>query len=270
MRLLRRILITLVVTLAVVFVGVYWIAPVALSFYAAKKAPSVARIVPTDLKDKSVSETPGAKLSYFGYEFEVPWSDLDETQTKLYPKDKPTKNRVDLHFSSGLRLVVTAVPPREFVNGLPENFKVSPQAIESAFGRETMRSDYSFVKAVYEFTPDRMDHWAFSHGVFNRDEFLLIIKSIVPVKAAESGIFNVQNQSYKGFQQGNPKIRQDGIIVDLYSDEGGVEMIFLQKDYKGSAGVTQPEINRIVQTLRKVSQNEATSPRIAQRDGQGH
>lgn len=111
MRLLRRILIPLVVTLAIVFVGVYWIAPVALSFYAAKKAPLVARIVPTDLKDKSVSEVPGTKQAYFGYDFEVPWSDLDETQTKLYPKDKPEKFRVDLHFHSGLRLVVSAAPP---------------------------------------------------------------------------------------------------------------------------------------------------------------
>jgi hypothetical protein len=255
-RLFRRILITLVVTLAVVSVGVYGIAPVALSFYAAKKAPAVARVIPTTLKDKSVSGAPGTKLSYFGYEFEVPWSDLDETQTKLYPKDTPIKNRVDLHFSSGLRLAVTAVAPREFVNGLPENFKVPHQAIESVFGRDTMRSDYSFVKAVYEFTPDRMNHWAFSHRGVNRDEFLLVIKSIVPVKAAESGIFNVQNQSYRGFQQGNPQVRQDGIVVDLYSDEGTVEMIFLQKNYKSSTGVTQPEINRIVQSLRKTPQIE--------------
>jgi hypothetical protein len=262
-RLLRRILITVVVALAVVFVGVYWIAPVALSFYAAKKAPPIARIVPTELKDKSTSQVPGTELSYFGYQFEVPWCDLDDTQTKLFPKDKPTKNKVDLHFSSGLRLVFTALPSREFANGLPENFKVSPQAIESVFGRDTMKSDYSFLKAVYEFTPDRMHHWAFSQRGLNRDEFLLIIKSIVPVKAAETGIFNIENQSYKGFQQGNPQVRQDGIIVNLYSDEGGVEMIVLQKDYKSSTGVTQREINRIIQSLRKAPQEAAQSPQIS-------
>jgi len=113
-RLLRRILITVVITLAVILVGVYWVAPVALSFYAARKAPAVARIVPTDLKDISVSQAPGAKLSYVGYEFEVRWSDLDETQTKLYPTDKPEKTRVDLHFRSGLRVWVTAIPPRSW------------------------------------------------------------------------------------------------------------------------------------------------------------
>src|SRR5579863_9482415 len=113
MRLLRH-LATSVVTLAVILAGIYWIAPIGLSFYAARKALPVARIVPTELKDHSVSQAPGTKLSYLGYEFEVPWNDLDEAKTVLYPKDKPQKTRVVLAFQSGLRLMVTAVPPREF------------------------------------------------------------------------------------------------------------------------------------------------------------
>jgi hypothetical protein len=263
MRLLRRVLITLVVTLAVIFVGVYWIAPVALSFYAAKKAPPIARIVPTDLKDKSVSEGPGKKLSYFGYEFEVPWSDLDETQTKLYPKEKPEKTKVDLYFRSGLRLLVSTTPPREWAKQLTE-MASNPHGIESIFGRETMKSDYSFVKTLYEFSPDKMHHWAFLQRGQIRDEFLLSIKSIALPKSAETGIFNIENQSYKGFQAGNPQVRQDRIIVDLYADEGSVEMIFFQKDYQSSAGVTQPEINRIVQSLCRAPQNESGIQRIAQ------
>jgi hypothetical protein len=264
-RLLRRILITVVVTLAVTFGGVYWIAPVALSYYAAKKAPPVARIVPTDLKDKSVSEAPGTKLSYFGYEFEVPWSDLDETQTKLYPKDKPEKFIVDLHFHSGLRLVVSAAPPRVWANGTTDAEKGAVLAVASAFGQEAIKSDYSFEKAVDEFTPKKMHYWSLSPRVHYSEQWVLISKSIMLSRSAETGIFNVQNQGYKGFQKGNPQVRQDGIIVDLYSDEGGVEMKFLQKDSKNPAGVTQPEINRIVRSLREAPQNESTTPRIAQR-----
>ena len=96
MKLAKQILLTVVITLAVIFVGVEWIAPVALSFYASQKAPAVARVVPTDLKDHSVSNAPGRKLAYVGYEFEIPWNDLDEAQTKLYPKDKHDKFRADL------------------------------------------------------------------------------------------------------------------------------------------------------------------------------
>jgi hypothetical protein len=252
-----------VVTLSVVFVGVNWIAPAALSFYAAKKAPQIARVVPTDLKDNSVSEARGKKLSYFGYEFEIPWNDLDKSQITLYPKDKPEKTRVELRFRSGLRLLVTAIPPRRWSGSLAENFDVSPQAIEAGFGHETMKSDYSFIKTLYEFTPDKMNHWVAFQRAHTRDEFLLIIKSIALPKAAETGIFNLQNQNYRGFQQGNPQVRQSEIVADLYSDEGSVELIFLQKDYRSSSGVTQPEINRIVQSLHKATPETPTVRRIA-------
>lgn len=265
MRLLKRVLITLAVTLAFVFVGVYWIAPTTLSFYAARKVPPVARIVPTELKDKSVSDAPGTKVSYFGYQFEVPWSDFDETQTKLYPKDRPEKTKVVLQFRSGLRLLVSAAPPGVWAKQLSTEFNAAPQDLELLFGRETMKSDYSFTKTLYEFSPDKMNHWVSARRGMTKDEYLLLIKSIALPKSAETGIFNIQNQSYQGFQQGNPQVRQDEILADLYSDEGGVEMIFLQKDYKNSAGVTQSEINRIVLSLRKVSRNESTSPRIAQK-----
>ena len=261
MKLLRRILLTAFIILAVIFVGVQWIAPVTLSFYAARKAPPVARVVPADLKDKSVSETPGKKLSYFGYEFEVPWSDLEETQTKLYPKDKPNKTRVDLHFRSGLRVLVTAIPPRSWATELSTDFNVHPQRVESSFGK----SDYSFVKTLYEFTPEKMNHWSLSLRVHDREEFLLLVKSIALPRSAETGIFNLQNQSYKGFQDGNPQVRQDEIVVHLFSDEDSVEMIFLQKDYQNPTGVSQTEINRIVQSLHKATQVGAAVSQMAKR-----
>jgi hypothetical protein len=249
-----------VVTLLVIFVGVNWIAPVALSFYAAKKAPTIARVVPTDLKDKSVSNAIGTKGSYFSYEFEIPWTDLDETQTKLYPKDKPEKTKVMLEFHSGLRLLFSAVPPRVWANQLSEEMKLSPQAIDSIFGPGVSKSDYSFVKAMYEFTPDKMDHWSFSRSSVNKDEMLLIIKSIALPKTAESGIFDIQNKFYKGFQQGDPAAHPDKIVVDLYSDEGGVELIFFLKD-KGNHIVTQSEINRIIQSLHKATPSESIAAR---------
>lgn len=262
MRLLRRILLALAIILAVVFVTMHWIVPVALSFYAAHKAPAIARVVPIDLKDHTISTITGKSLSYLGYQFEVPWTDVDETQTKLYPTDKPVKTMVDLRFRSGLRLLMSSIPPRSLVNDLPKNMNVTPQAIESAFGRETMKSDYSFVKTVYDFTPDKMNHWSFGGSGMNRDESLLIFKSIIPAKSAETGIFNLQSPGYQGFQQGSAELKQDRIILDLYSDEGSVEMIFFEKDYKNPAGVTQPEINRIVQSLRRASQNPSNEPQI--------
>ena len=114
--LFRRILVTFILSCVFGFVGAYWIVPVAVSFYSANKLPATAKVVPTDLQDHSVSQAPGTRLSYVGYDFEVPWTDLDNAKTTLYPKDKSEKNEVILTFRSGLRLAVTAVPAKEFAH----------------------------------------------------------------------------------------------------------------------------------------------------------
>ena len=257
MKLLPRILLTIAVALAVIFVLVHWVAPVALSFYAARKAPAVARVVPTELKDHSMADAPGSKLAYAGYEFEVPWNDLDDAQTKLYPTNAAEKNRADLHFRSGLRLIVTAIPACEWTKNLATELKVPQQRVEAAFGAEAMKSDYSFVKTIYEFTPDKMNHWQAFHGTHGRDQWLLILKSLMPLKAAESGIFNIQNQDYRGFQQGDPQMHPDGVAINLYRDDGSIEMLFRTKDYHITSGLTQAELNRVIGSVRRVSPNSA-------------
>ncbi len=259
MRIARRVLITVAVTLAVLYTTIYRIAPVALSLYSSRKAIPITRVVPTDLKDHSLSGAHGAKLSYVGYEFEVPWNDLDESKTRLYPTDKLDKRMARLYFRSGLQLVVTMIPPHSMADQMMKtDIKMAPQAFAAVFGQQAADSDYEFMKRVFEFSPSRMHPWALSTVVASREEVLLVTKSIVPSKPAETGIFNVRNTSYQGFQQGNPEVRQDALILSLYSSSGGVEFLFFQKGYR--PGVTQPEINRIVQSLHRAAFAEPSHP----------
>jgi hypothetical protein len=237
---LRRALVTLVISCGVIFAGAFWVAPMALSYYAAKGMPAVASVTPTDLSDHSVSQAAGLRLSYVGYDFEVPWTDLDEAKTTLYPKEKSEKTEAVLAFHSGLRLTVTAVPAREFARQFASDFATSPQ--------QAPTSDYVLARDIYDFSPDKMHYVSLSSDIHSRDQAMLNMKSILPSKPAETGIFNIQNASYKGFQQGNPQIRQNTLLVNLYSDDGSVQVKFWQKDYP--AGVTQAEINRIVQSLQ--------------------
>jgi len=266
MKLARRILVTVVVTLSIVVVCLYWVVPTALSFYYARNALVITKVVPADLKDLSVSQAPAVRLSYVGYDFEVPWTDLDDSKTKLYPESRPEKTMAVLSFRSGLRLMVMAGPPPSFADQFVRDMKMSPQAFEAVFGHDAAASDYAFAKRVYEFTPVRMHHWTLSSPIFAREEVLLMVKSIMPSKPAETGIFNIRNQDYQGFQQGDPRIRQDRLQLDLYSGDGGFEITFFQKDYASPLGVTQPEINRIVQSLHKTSPSGPVAPRLARND----
>jgi len=254
MRSLRRILTTIVIALGVIAFVAFWVAPVALSFDAARKAPPAARVVPTDLKDLSVSRVPGTKVSYVGYEFEIPWNDLDESQTRSVPKDHP--EMVALVFRSGLHMIVSASPPRLFPNEVAREWKLSPQNVESIFGRGAAQSDYNFLRNLYEFTPDKMHLWALSPTVHYREQFLLMGKTAcLSGFSADTGIFNVENQNYRGFQLGDPQAHPRRLSVHLYSDRGNVELVFAGTDKRAPVAVTQPEINRIVQSLRKVHQD---------------
>ncbi len=250
MRLLIRILTTVIITLGVIAFGAFWVAPVALSFDAARKAPPVARVVPTGLKDLSVSQVPGTKVSYVGYEFEVPWNDLEETRTRSVPKDNPYM--VGLVFRSGLHLIVSASPPRMLPKEFAREWKLSPQQLESVFGRGVSQSEYSFLENLYEFTPDKMHRWALTPSVHYREQMLLMLKTtFLSGFSADTGIFNIQNRSYRGFQLGDPQAHPRRLAVQLYSDDGAIELTFGGNGREPFA-VTQPELNRIVQSLRKV------------------
>lgn len=262
MRIVRRILITIVVTLTLIFIGIYYVSPVALSFYGSSKAIPITRIVPTDLRDLSVDSSVGQKLSYLGYEFEVPWADLAESKTLLFPKDKLEKTRVILTFRSGLRLMATKCTPHEMADEFMRgDIKMTPPAFAAAFGPEAVDSDYEFTKRVMEFSPDRMHHWSLGPPIHAQEQVLLITKSILPAKSAESGIFNVHNDTYQGFQQGNPEAqsaKKDGIILTLYATDDTFEVVFAQKESTHS--ISQPEINRIIQSLHR---SESKGPAVS-------
>jgi hypothetical protein len=247
LRILRRILIGLAVTGMLIIVFVYWLFPIGISIWTMRTAPKRARVVPTELKDFSASQEIGSKFDYFGYEFELPWTDIDTTR-------QSSPNHVVITFLSGLQVSATAVPAKELVNTVATSwFRMSPGDFQSQLGYEATRSDYEFLKRLYAFTPRNMNLWAFSPSVHYRDSTFLRIKYMVLLPwAADSGIFYVGNQDYSGFQQGSPQARPVGIIVDLYADSGGVEVIFNQEKYRDSSGVTQREINRLIQSLHRV------------------
>ena len=252
MKKLLRISLVVLSILALVTVLFYWAAPVALSIWAARKAPSRARLVPVELPDTSVSSVAGSRLSYFGYEFELPWSDVDPSRSKADPK----LNRAVINYRSGLQVQVNALPPKEFINAVATTY-TSPQLFEpfvaAQFGREACRSDFEFLKRLYDFTPEKMHFWAASSAVHVREIMLLKIKyTALSQWAADSGIFNVRNAQYRGFQQGSPNARPTGILVSLYSEDGGIEFVFAQQNYANPAGVSQAEINRVIQSVRKV------------------
>jgi hypothetical protein len=81
-------------------------------------------------------------------------------------------------------------------------------------------------------------------------QMLLIIKAISMPDAA-SGIFSIQTQNFKRFQFENPQMRPSRITVELFSNDGGVHLMFFQKP--GAPRISQAEINRVIQSIDRVN-----------------
>jgi hypothetical protein len=170
MRSLRRVVLIVLGALALLALCAGYIVPVGWSIYSAHRTarefPNVNQ-VPVALPDLSVSHSPGTKLSYLGFEFEVPWTDLDVTQTKQTP------GRVVLEFHSGLILSLAIGPPNEWQHLSHE--KWHPE--EALFGREVSSSDYRMFKALYSITPSRLYRLSFHPASYYRDDILLTLKA---------------------------------------------------------------------------------------------
>lgn len=211
----------------------------------ARKMP-VVRITPTELPDSSVSRTIGRKLSYFGYEFEVPWDDIDESKSRVVGG-----NRAIICFRSGNVLSVWSGSPHEFVATALSSGKIDREIFRQMYGDAALQSDYAFHRIMLEATPNKITPFVPKRQAVS-ESVLMLMKAISAPRCADSGIFAVRAGEFKGFQYGRPQNAASYLNVDLYSDSGSLDFIFGHKN-DAAAPLTQGDVNRILQTLHKVS-----------------
>jgi hypothetical protein len=243
--------------IAVILVGVYaWLfgfqtVSALLVRYEYRKLPDTAK-TPVALADLSISTVPHKKVTYFGYEFELPWDDLDES------KDKTTGQIHVGAFRSGNAFWFSTFPPKSFVNEVMETSKLGPQGFRQLYGDAAVESDYGFNKIMLQMTPSKITPFV-SRRQAVTGQMLLLIKGI-SMPRAESGIFSIQTPEFQGFQFESPQSRPFKITDYLYSNEGGVDVMFFQKAGGSAPSISQAEINRVIQSIHKVpTQNVASN-----------
>jgi len=213
--------------------------------YEYRRIPA-AKETPVALSDLSVSSVPHKTVTYFGYEFELPWDDVDEEKSR-------TAETVHVHvtaFRSGNAFWFSTFPAREFVKNVVEKTNLTPDEFRQVYGNEAFESDLGFMRTMLQITPRDMTPFMPKRQA-GASTTLLLIKAI-SVPEAESGIFLIRTTDFQGFQLGNPQSRPPRIREDLYANDAGIEFIFFQG--RGtSPNVSQGEINRILQSVRKTS-----------------
>ena len=212
--------------------------------YLYRKSPEAWQ-TPVALPDTSISSIPHKKISYFGYEVELPWDDVDEEKGKTIGTVHVTS------FLSGNEFLFSTFPPKDFVNEIVKTGKFDPATFRQIYGDDASQSDYGFHSAMLRITPDSIDPFMSRRDAV-RDSTLLVIKAIA-TPACQSGIFEIQVSDLRGFQFESPLARPARITAELFGEDGGIDVGYYQKPGGSARSITQPEINRVLQSIHKVS-----------------
>ena len=211
----------------------------------ARKMPVVKR-VPVELQDLSVSQASGKKLTYFGYEFEIPWDDIDEAKSRTVGD-----NKAIVFFKSGNVLSVVINPPRQFVNKVFSSGNIDQKTFRQIYGEEALQSDYAFRHIMMETTPDKITPFISRRDAASR-AMLLVWKGFSAPWSAVSGVFVVRAGEFTGFQYGHPP-SPEGVSIELFADSGSLNFVFDQKMIGPTVMISQPDVNRILHTLHKTA-----------------
>lgn len=221
--------------------------------YVGRKFPAVYR-TPVTLSDLSTSISPGRKLRYSGYEFDVPWA-VDDKKTKQI---SPTSEVIA--FESGNALWFSRAPARDLVNKLLQRTDMDPRSAKMLYGGEALGSDYSLLKAILDATPRKVGLLSSRRQAVGT-MMLLLFKGMIVSEDAETGVFELRSGEFRGFQYGDPLRRPRSINVEIFAGDVGLAFLFAQRVSGPVPPITQAEINRVIQSTHKVPEADSSASR---------
>jgi len=208
----------------------------------ARKVPAV-KVAPRELVDYSVSNSSGTTLSYFGYEFDVPWD--------AHFKQRLGKGLVSLQFESGQSLIFI-VPENQsgLLTEIVEDHSLKMGGLRLVFGDLMTRSAYEQYRVLLNTTPESIQAFG-PRAEAVRGVTLLTIKAIAFGPGLESGAFSFDLPGKRGFQIGDPQ-KSRRVHLEVF-DTAGHHIEISCGSTNGNIRFSQPELNSILTSLHAVS-----------------
>jgi len=197
-------------------------------------------MVPQPLKDTTASSAEGMAFSRFGYEFEIPWKDLS--------KINDYKTAASIFFKSG-RVVMFMDPKQQIdrIKIMNEEAAKKGRDLQAVFGSEIVASNYQFVKAALSMTPNQVS--MFKPGNEAARDLILLGNKGTEIVNAESGLYSVEANGFRGFQKGDPSRGEGRTLLELFDDQDHELVLMISTGNRTTAPVTQADVNCILQTL---------------------
>jgi hypothetical protein len=200
------------------------------------------------LRDTAPAKQPGLKLAAYGYEFEVPWGDIDNEKTR-------SGDFVTIYyFRSGPFLMFTNPEKAANARGIFLADDEKRSVAMQMWGDKTLESNFTLTRAMLETSPAQMSVFAPRPKIVGMG--ILLTLKIIPATGGETGIFAFDAPTIRGFQMGDPDKRPKSISVRAFDmGDHQLEITFgIQTGYAWQ--ITQAEVNRVLQTVRPAVKSE--------------
>jgi hypothetical protein len=202
----------------------------------------IVNSVPANLPDLTISQAPGQFVSFKGVEFEVPWDNVDKVKSRM------GGGWALIFLQSGNSIILCVNKPKGFMNDLFRDKLASPELFTRLYGPDVLNSDYTLKKAIFETTPSDITLATSSDKAAGLGS-VLMMKAIMP-STTDWAIYNIQTAGFRGFQLGDPRRRPRKMSLELNGDDAEIEINIEQAESSSTPAITQPELNRIIQSVR--------------------
>jgi hypothetical protein len=200
-------------------------------------------IVPTPLPVTAAGKSAGKSLSYFGYEFESPWTEVK--------RERKFESMAILNFSNGD--MITILDHKKGASPLEVMKQAATQRgsdIRNVFGDETTRTNYALRSKIFYLTPRDL-RLSWSRREMAGNSVLLVLKQIWAPRA-KGGLYSFQTEWFHGFQSGDPA-HADVVIIEAFDAQDQEVELWIGSEHQANNKPSQEDINRVLYSLHPVS-----------------
>ncbi len=219
--------------------------PIAVLLYAKWQVRNDAKVwvVPTPLRLVEVPHGAGKAMSYFGYEFESPWTEVK--------RERKFDSIVVLNFSGGQ--MISIFDPAHDVDELRMMKQEATKRgvdLKSVFGDEATRSRYAMLSKIWSLTPADLHFFSSRQEMVTNSMFLMLKK--IWMKRIKGGLYSFDTSWLRGIQEGGPG-EDDLVIIEAFDTSDHKTELWVGSERGANPRPSQEDINRILCSLRRAT-----------------
>jgi hypothetical protein len=195
--------------------------------------------VPGPLRDTTASTAEGSTISFGDHQFDAPWKESQQEQ-----------QGTRIHFETGQIIEFSDFDSTNVDPIDPQILHSNRADFANAFGTGIFPSKYDQYQAILSVKPSDWSPLR-SRREFARFQFLLEIKGLWfehNVTAPE--IFSFETNNYRGFELSGLSHDWQNVIVNWFDAADHRFQINVRGNARSDVRITQPEVNRIIQSFR--------------------